>query len=276
MKALLEKKSCSTCASVFDPLSARMADDIGFDIGILGGSVVSLTTLGAPDIYLLTLSELVDQAKRVCTASNLPIIVDGDNGYGNALNVRRMMEELEYAGAAAVTIEDTVLPRNYDDPELTLVSIEENKTKLKMALQARTDPNFSILARTHAMNSQSLDELVTRIKAYSSVGVDGICVFGLSEKEKLMLIAEVTDLPIMLITYGDVDLGTPETLAKQNVRIHMKGHHAYEASVKATYQSLMALYSNDRDYQVDESAKDLIAHYSQAQKYTDLTSTVAG
>lgn len=273
MKALLEEKNCSTCASVFDPLSARMADDIGFDIGILGGSVVSLTTLGAPDIYLLTLNELVDQAKRVCTASNLPIIVDGDNGYGNALNVMRMVEELEYAGAAAVTIEDTVLPRNYDDPELTLVSIEENKTKLKMALQARTDPDFSILARTHAMNSQSLDELVTRIKAYSSVGVDGICVFGLSEKEKLMLIAEVTDLPIMLITYGDVDLGTPADLAKQNVRIHMKGHHAYEASVKATYQSLMALYSNDRDYQADESAKDLIAHYSQNQRYMDLIST---
>ncbi|MEH6576971.1 MAG: isocitrate lyase/phosphoenolpyruvate mutase family protein [Amphritea sp.] len=272
MRELLETEQCITCASVFDPLSSRMAESIGFKVGILGGSVTSLMSLGVPDITLLTLNELANQAKRVCTASDLPIIIDGDNGYGNSINVMRAVEELEYAGAAAVTIEDTKLPRPYKEPALSLISIEEAETKLKAAVKARKDANFSIFARTHALESQSLDELVTRVKAYSAIGIDGICIFELSEKDKLALIAETTDLPIMLISYGDVDLGTREEMAKKNVRIFLNGHHPYEESVKAAYQSLMQLHSGEMRVEPHQSAKELIRQYSQNSKYSEITS----
>jgi carboxyvinyl-carboxyphosphonate phosphorylmutase len=272
MRELLETEQCVTCASVFDPLTSRMAESIGFNVGILGGSVTSLLALGAPDISLLTLNELANQAKRVCTASTLPIIIDGDNGYGNSLNVMRAVEELEYAGAAAITIEDTILPRPYKEPSLSLISIDEAKAKLKAAVKARKDTCFSIFARSHAQESQSLDELVTRVKAYSATGIDGICIFGLSGKDKLTLISESTHLPLMLISYGDVDLGTREEMAKKNARIFLNGHHPYESAVKAAYQSLFQLHSGDPSIKPEQSAKELIRQYSQGNKYSEITS----
>lgn len=271
MRELLETEQCMTCASVFDPLSSRMAESIGFKVGILGGSVASLMSLGVPDITLLTLNELANQARRVCSASDLPVIVDGDNGYGNSLNVMRAVEELEYAGASVITLEDTILPRPFKGPALSLISVEEGKTKLKAAVKARKDPAFSIFARTHALESQPLDELLTRVKAYSDTGVDGICIFGISDKDKLALISEATDLPLMLISYGDVDLGTPEQLAQQNVRIRLNGHRPYEESVKAIYRSYMELHLGNEYSETEKSAQDIIKKYSQSCKYSDIT-----
>lgn len=271
MRELLETQQCMTCASVFDPLSSRMSESIGFKVGILGGSIASLMSLGVPDINLLTINELASQAKRVCSASDLPIIVDGDNGYGNSLNVMRTIEELEYAGAAMVTIEDTILPRPYNLPPLSLTSVDEATAKLKAALKARKDASFAIFARTHALSSQSMDELLNRVKAYNSVGVDGICIFGLSEQDKLSLITQVNDLPLMLISYGDVELGNKEQLAKQNVRIRLNGHHAYEESIKAVYKSLLQLHMGDDYVDSKESAQDIIKTYSQSNKYQDMT-----
>jgi carboxyvinyl-carboxyphosphonate phosphorylmutase len=109
-RALLDGEHCLTPGSVFDPISARIAETLGFEFGMLGGSVASMTVLGAPDLILLTLSEFADQAHRICRAVELPLMVDADHGYGNALNVKRTVEELETAGVSAMTIEDTLLP----------------------------------------------------------------------------------------------------------------------------------------------------------------------
>ena len=109
----LDSKTCAYPGSVYDPISARIAEDLGFEVGMLAGSVASLTVLGDPDHILLTLSEFAQQAYRICRASNLPIMVDADHGYGNALNVKRTVEELETAGVAALSIEDTELPRPF-------------------------------------------------------------------------------------------------------------------------------------------------------------------
>ena len=96
--------------SVFDAVSARIADHLNIDLGILGGSVASAAILAAPDIMILTLSELSDQVQRICRVSNVSLMVDADHGYGNALNTIRTVQELESAGAAAITIEDAALP----------------------------------------------------------------------------------------------------------------------------------------------------------------------
>lgn len=272
MRQLLESNQCVTCASVFDPLSIRMANDIGLKVGILGGSVASLMNLGAPDISLLTLSELTNQARRVCAAANLPVVVDGDSGYGNSLNVMRTVTDLEHAGTAMITLEDTVLPRPHNKPAMSLTSIDEALDKLRAALKARTDPEFAIFARTHALKEHSLEALLERVKAYSKLGIDGVCIFGLTEKDKLAVLSEVTDLPLMLISYGDVDLGTPGAMAAHNVRIQFAGHQAFEESVKAVYLSLMQLYSSDINMRPDMTGQDLIRLYAQTQKYSEMIS----
>ena len=137
-RAVLEGGVCVHPASVHDPISARIAEAIGFEIGMFAGSIASYTVLGAPDIVLLTLTEFAEQARRICRAGNLPLLVDADHGYGNALNVMRTVEELENAGVAALSIEDTDLPRGYGPADKAkLLSLEEGVGKMKAALAAR-------------------------------------------------------------------------------------------------------------------------------------------
>src|SRR5689334_2236828 len=133
-RATLDRGRCIHPASVYDPISARIAEDLGFEAGMLAGSVASLAVLGAPDIVLLTLTEFAAQAYRVNRAGNLPLLVDADHGYGNALNVQRTVQELETSGVAALSIEDTLLPRAFGETQPTLISIAEGVGKMKGAL----------------------------------------------------------------------------------------------------------------------------------------------
>src|SRR6185437_14333259 len=112
-RALLAGNRCVHTGPVYDAMSARIAEDLGFEVGIFSGSIGSMSVLGAPDIVVLTLTEFAAQANRVCRAGNLALLVDADHGYGNALNVRRTVEELETSGVCALSIEDTLLPRAY-------------------------------------------------------------------------------------------------------------------------------------------------------------------
>ena len=162
-RAILQGSRCIHPGSVFDPISARIAAELGYEIGIFAGSVASLTVLGAPDIVLLTLSEFVEQARRITRASDLPVMVDADHGYGNALNVMRTVEELGTAGICACTIEDTVLPAVYGAAEQTLISLEEGVGKMRAALAARRDKSFVVIARTSAMGLTGTDDALRRI-----------------------------------------------------------------------------------------------------------------
>jgi len=126
----------------------RIAEDLGFEVGMFGGSVASLAVLGDPDITLITLTELAEQMRRMSRAAALPVIVDADHGYGNAINVRRTVQELEAAGAAGLTIEDTLLPQAYGVSEPQLIPVEEGVGKMKAALDARGDPSLVVMGRT--------------------------------------------------------------------------------------------------------------------------------
>src|SRR6185503_13571237 len=122
------------------PISVRIAEDIGFEVAMFAGSVASLAVLGAPDLIVLTLTEFAEQALRINRAGTLPLLVDADHGYGNALNVKRTVEELEIAGVAALTIEDTLLPAAYGAAgKMSLISLEEGVGKMKAALAGRQD-----------------------------------------------------------------------------------------------------------------------------------------
>src|ERR1700687_4015318 len=134
LRALLAGPRCVHPGSVFDPISARIAEDLGFEVGMFAGSVASLAVLGAPDLIVLTLTEFAAQAYRICRAGNLPLLVDADHGFGNALNVKRTVEELETAGVAALTIEDTLLPTPFAaGGKVQLISIDEGQGKMRAA-----------------------------------------------------------------------------------------------------------------------------------------------
>lgn len=261
-RALLASDACYHCASVFDPMSARMAGDLGFEAGILGGSVASLEVLAAPDIALITLSEFVEQAARIGRVATLPVIADADHGYGNALNVMRTVTELERNGIAALTIEDTILPARFGGKAVDLIGIDEAVGKMNAALDARIDPALSILARTNA--GSGLDETIERVRAYQATGVDGICLVGIEDCTHLEQIAAHIDLPIMLITYGNPKLRDQARLASLGVRILVSGHAAYYAALKATYDCLREQRQIDTG---EMEAKQLVAKYSEADQY---------
>ena len=238
-RQLLASQACFETASVFDPMSARIAADLGFEVGILGGSVASLQVLAAPDFALITLSEFVEQATRIGRVTQLPFIADADHGYGNALNVMRTVEELERAGVAALTIEDTLLPAQFGRKSTDLISVEEGIGKVKAALEARVDPELAIIARTNA-GVLSVEDCIERTLAYEKAGADGICIVGIKDFEHLERISEKLTVPLMLVTYGNPKLNDNARLAKLGVRIIVAGHAAYFASIKATYDSLRA------------------------------------
>ncbi|TDV72658.1 oxaloacetate decarboxylase [Pseudomonas sp. LP_7_YM] len=238
-RELLASNACVETASVFDPMSARIAADLGFEVGILGGSVASLQVLAAPDFALITLSEFVEQATRIGRVAQLPFIADADHGYGNALNVMRTVEELERAGVAALTIEDTLLPAQFGRKSTDLISIEEGIGKVKAALEARVDSELSIIARTNA-GVLPVEDIIERTQAYEKAGADGICMVGIKDFDHLEQISEKLSVPLMLVTYGNPKLNDSQRLAKLGVRVIVAGHAAYFASIKATYDSLRA------------------------------------
>ncbi|PYM73085.1 MAG: oxaloacetate decarboxylase [Candidatus Rokuibacteriota bacterium] len=135
-RRLLEGRACVHPASVFDAMSARMAASLGFEVGMFAGSIASGTVLGAPDIIVLTLTEFAEQIRRITRGSDLPLMVDADHGYGNALNVMRTVEELETSGVAALMVEDTVLPQPFAGQDEGLVSVDEMLGKLRAAVAA--------------------------------------------------------------------------------------------------------------------------------------------
>ena len=240
-RALIEGKTCVHPASVFDPVSARIAEDLGFELGMFAGSIASLAVLGAPDQALITLTEFAEQAHRICRAGALPLLVDADHGYGNALNVMRTVEELETAGIAALTIEDTALPQAFGaGTAAKLISLEEGVGKMKAAIAARRDPLLAIVGRTSAVAVSGLDDALARARAYAAAGVDALFFTGVRTRAQLEALAAGCRIPIVLGGVG-ADLNDREYLGAQGVRISLHGHQPFMAAVAAVRETMKAL-----------------------------------
>jgi carboxyvinyl-carboxyphosphonate phosphorylmutase len=236
----LETGRCLVPASIFDAFSARIAEDLGYEIGMLGGSTASLAVLGAPDLIVLTLTEFAEQARRISRASRLPFMVDADHGYGNALNVMRTVEELETAGVAALTIEDTALPQAFGQgAETRLLSLAEGAAKMKAAVAARADPSLVIVGRTSAVSVTGLDDAVARAKAYQASGVDALFLLGVTSRAEVEALANAVSLP-MVMAGPSWRTMSPEELAAHKVKICLRGHPTLPAAIKAMHATLKA------------------------------------
>ena len=241
-RGLLQDSGCYHPASVFDPVSARLAEAAGFEIAMLAGSVASATVLAAPDIVVLTLTELAEQARRIVRAGRLPLMVDADHGYGNALSVMRTVEELEAAGVAALTIEDTRLPRRFGTQGDEFISLEEFAGKMRAAAAARSDRELVILGRTGVLPTQGEEALAERVKACEEAGADGVFFTGVRTREQVAAIHTMTSLPVVLGTTPP-ELHDREFLAANGVRIALQGHMPFQVVVQAlqaSYEHLRA------------------------------------
>jgi len=240
LRSILSGSACVRPGSVYDAISIRLAEDIGFEVGMFGGSVASLAVLGDPDSALITLTELAEQMRRMSRAAALPVLVDADHGYGNALNVRRTVQELEAAGAAGLTIEDTLLPQAYGQAKTQLISLEEGVGKMKAALDGRGDPSLVIVGRTGAASITSLDDTIARARAYEATGVDALFFTGIKTRSELEAIAAATTLPIVLGGASE-EMSDPDYLRDRRVRIALQGHAPIAAATQAVYETLKAL-----------------------------------
>ena len=240
LRSILTGSTCIRPGSVYDAISIRIAQDLGFKVGMFGGSVASLAVLGDPDIALITLTELAEQMRRMSRAASLPVLVDADHGYGNAMNVRRTVEELETAGAAGLTIEDTLLPQAFGQSGTQLISLDEGVGKMKAALDARGDPALVIMGRTGAVSISGLDDAIVRARAYEACGVDALFFTGIKTREELEAISAATKLPIVLGGAPE-EMTDLDYLANQRVRIALQGHAPFAAATLAVYETLKAL-----------------------------------
>lgn len=268
---------CIRPGSVHDALSARIAEDLGFEAGMLGGSVASLAVLGAPDVMVLTLSELAGLVLRINRAGNLPLMIDADHGFGNALNVRRTVEELETAGAAGLSIEDTELPEPYGSGGKTrILPIEEGVGKMRAALAGRQDPDLVIAGRTSAASVNGLDDAIARAKAYEAAGVDAIFLIGIKTRAELDAASEAVKLPLII---GGVpaELDDWDYLSARRVRIALQGHQPISAAIAAVEKTLRALRDGAHPSEITDLADpDLIRRVTRADDYEETADRTLG
>jgi carboxyvinyl-carboxyphosphonate phosphorylmutase len=234
-RQVLARPTCSVAANIFDPLSARLAHMLNYEVCFLSGSVGKVANLGVPDIVLYNLSDAVDHCRRITRMADVSLMVDGEDGFGNAVNVLRAVKELEAAGVAAIEIEDNIAPVRFKAADPGLHSTAEQVGKLEAAVTARTDPTTVIVARTAALTYCPLDEALDRIRAYAQTGVEAIRLVGLRTREQLEAVHQATALPLTVLSPPPALMHDRAFLAANGVRILMLGNPAFAMAVKALY-----------------------------------------
>lgn len=258
LRAILDSDGCVTMATMFDPISSRLAQQLGYEAGLMGGSLASYAVLGAPDLIVLTLTELAEQVHRCTRVSDVPLVVDGDHGYGNALSVMRTVRELDRAGAAAVTIEDTLLPRPYGSSgKATLVSFDEAVGRIKAAVEARGDSDILVMGRTSAATINGIDDAVARYKAFEDAGVDALFLPGPQHREQIDAISEAVSLPLLMAGAPQA-LCDPEWLATRRVKAWSAGHQTFSVALKALHDSMQMVRAGMLSLHLPEQASKML------------------
>ncbi|MDA0734098.1 MAG: isocitrate lyase/PEP mutase family protein [Chloroflexi bacterium] len=198
LRQLLKSDKLTVAPFVMNGLHAKIAESVGFDAVYMTGAGTAAEK-GFPDVGLLTMTEMVANAKYIANAVNIPVICDADTGYGNALNVQRTVREYEAAGVAGIHIEDQVFPKKCGFFEgKQVIPMEEHVQKIKAALDARNDPEFVIIARCDAYAVTGWEDTVRRCRAYRDAGADLVFVDGIKSMDDLeVYAADLKDLPRM-------------------------------------------------------------------------------
>ena len=268
LRELLNDGNCYNPATIFNPLSARLAGDVGFKLGIIPGKIISLDYLSEPDLMLLTLSELTDTVRRIAKKTGIPLIVDADNGYGNALNVKRTVENLEDAGASGISIEDTDLPIKFGTSKISdFLEIKEAAKKIKIAVESKQNMSTCIIARTGCYPHTGFQDMIERGKAYESEGADAIFYVNVNTREHIYEISNHHKVPIVLGN-NSTEISLDE-LADLGISVSLPGHKAYFIAMQAYKDAMQRLLEtgNFADYNID---MDKLGELSNEDIYSNL------
>ncbi len=244
---------------VYDALSARLATRAGFEVIFIAGYSVAATALGEPDFGLVTQTEIVAVARAVCRATPLPVIVDADTGYGNAVNVVRTVRELQAAGAAGIFLEDQIWPKRCGHMRgKRVIPLEEQIQKLRAAVDARAEGDLFIVARTDARAAVGLEEAIRRGRAFHETGADAVFIEAPESVEEMRAVAAAVPGPLVanMIEQGVTPVETPEQLRALGYRLIVWPLAGLFASARALADAYAALRRDGtsaamRDRQMD-------------------------
>ena len=243
-KALEDNRPLQIVGTI-NAYAAMMAEKIGHQAIYLSGGGVANASYGLPDLGMTSLNDVVEDVRRITSASSLPLLVDIDTGWGGAFNIARTIKEMEKAGAAAVHIEDQVAQKRCGHrPNKEIVSKEEMVDRIKAAVDARTDPDFFIMARTDAFAQEGLEAAIDRAKACVEAGADGIFAEAVKTEEHYRAFAEALDVPILanITEFGQTELWSREQLGEWGAAMVLYPLSAFRAMNKAAetvYKSLL-------------------------------------
>jgi 2-methylisocitrate lyase-like PEP mutase family enzyme len=262
---LMKRGAAVPVPGAANALFARVIEDLGFEAVYVTGAGIANMLLGVPDIGLTTITEIAETASRIADAVSLPIIVDADTGFGNAVNLVRTVRLLERAGAAGIQIEDQVFPKkcgHFDGKEV--IAIDEMVQKIKAAVDTRRDQNLQIIARTDARAVEGFDRAVARASAYAEAGADATFVEAPISFEELSQIPKLISVPqIANIVFGGK---TPDPgrkkLAELGFSVVLYANAVLQASLKASHDVLAALRADGSL----RSAGHLLASFEERQQ----------
>ena len=245
LREILSEDACHVMPCCWDGLSAKMIGDAGFRFSFMSGFAVSASRIGAPDTGLISFGEMLDQGRNICAATDIPIIGDGDTGYGNALNVRRTVEMYARAGFAAVMIEDQVAPKRCGHTKGKLV-VERTEAfnRIKAAVDAKeASADIMILARTDARHGHGLEEAIDRAKGFSDLGADMLFVEApQSEAEMARLTREAPGIHMAnLVEGGATPILHPDKLHELGYRFAAYPLTLMSAAMKAIQDALAVI-----------------------------------
>jgi carboxyvinyl-carboxyphosphonate phosphorylmutase len=215
LRDMLQAEEILVAPGAFDVLTAKIIQSVGFQAVYMTGYGSSASLIGQPDVGLLTMSEMVSRARNIAAAVDVPVVADGDTGYGNPLNVMRTIREYEAAGVSGIQLEDQVFPKKCGHMlGRKLIPAEEMVQKIRAAVKARQDENFTIVARTDARTSLGLDEALRRGKMYEDAGADVVFIESPEREEEMRQINEYFHKPTLanMLEGGRTPIPTVERL----------------------------------------------------------------
>lgn len=251
---------------VFNAITALIAQRVGFEALYLSGAGVTNGMLGMPDIALITLTEMVQQARYVTNAVNLPVLADADTGYGEFLNVMRTVQEFEQAGLAGMHIEDQLSPKRCGHLDgKQLLPVEEMCKKIRAAARARNDPNFLLIARTDARSVAGLQESIQRALRYLDAGADAIFPEALESSEEFQIFAQAVRAPLLanMTEFGKTPYITVSQFAQMGYAMVIFPMTAFRMMMRAAEKTFETL-------KVAGTQRDLLAHMQTRQELYDL------
>ncbi|MDB5875056.1 MAG: carboxyvinyl-carboxyphosphonate phosphorylmutase [Ramlibacter sp.] len=250
LRELIRQPGILQLPGCFDPLSTKIAFEAGFDAVFLGGFGISAARLGLPDTGLISFAEVLDTVRNCAGVSGRkPLVVDGDTGFGNAINVRRTVQELARAGVAAITIEDQVSPKRCGHTRgKQVVSREEASMKIRAAVEARGQDGPLIIARTDARSVLGFEEAWQRCKAFESEGADLIFMEGPRGRDEMELLCRSLKTPCVfnMVNAGDAPPPTARELASAGFKVGLLPVDLLSASVAAMRHAAAAIASGVR------------------------------